>query len=44
MEALRILSDVIYQFVERASAERDEGRMAGEQDSSPPPFLPVLDL
>jgi hypothetical protein len=31
-------------FVERASAWRDEGRLAGEQDSSPTPFLPALDL
>ena len=28
-------------FVERASAERDEGRMAGEWDANPPSFLPA---
>ena len=26
-------------FVECVSTQRDEGRMAGEQDSSPPPFV-----
>ena len=31
-------------FVERESAWRDEGRMAGDEDFCPPPFLPVLDL